>query len=245
MKTKFSLLFSALGLASLSAIGAYAATPIPELVTVSPEHLFAPMGFDNNDITQLTIAGQMRNTCFKAGPPEVRVDQEAKKIYVHDQAYYYSSGWCLQMIVPYVKTIDLGILAAGSYEIRVKKENGRYVKKGALSVAVSKNSGPDDHLYALIEEAQIDPPQEGSPKTLTLSGLLTGDCMELAEIQVLYREPNVIEVLPIVTIEQEAGCDTAPRRFQREVKLSPAWRGSTLVHIRSLNGQALNKVTQF
>jgi hypothetical protein len=218
---------------------------LPELVTVAPHDVFAPQGFDNNDSAQVTIAGDMLNTCFKAGPATAEVDQVRKTILIRNRAYFYSSCWCLYVLVPYVKTIDLGVLPVGTYKILFEQENGKLQRKGIMPVALSANSGPDDYLYALIDEATVEPKEEGSPRTLKLSGFLTSSCMELSAVKVLYRAPNVIEVLPIVSIENEAGCDARKRPFVKEVSLNPPWTGLTLVHVRSLNGQALNKVTQF
>lgn len=242
-----NLLFPIIGFSVLSTATAFAdpLPNLPELVTIAPEHVFSPRGFDNNDNAQITIAGNLPSTCFKTGPVSTRVDHATKTVYVKNQAYFYPGCWCLQVLVPFTQTVDLGVLPVGQYQVVAEQGNGVFHQKSTLPISYSTNSGPDDYLYALVDDAQIEPAHAARSKVLTISGILASTCMDVSDVRVVYRDGSVIEVLPKVTLRDEAECAPAKIAFKRKVKLSPNWKGETLVHVRSLNGQALNKITEF
>jgi hypothetical protein len=75
-----------------------------------------------------------------------------------------------------------------------------------------------------------------------LRGEFNSDCMHLQEVKVLYRAENIIEVLPIATMDEGQNCHTASIPFQSQVNIQSPWKGRTLIFVRSLNGQAISKV---
>ncbi|MEZ4750957.1 MAG: hypothetical protein R3B54_10145 [Bdellovibrionota bacterium] len=81
----------------------------PVLQAVASVKAFVPVGFDDNDQSQIVIAGRFPNTCYQVGPYEVKVDDADKSITVTQYAYVYS-GVCLRMLVPYTQTVELGCL---------------------------------------------------------------------------------------------------------------------------------------
>jgi hypothetical protein len=232
--------------AAIGAPGARAELPdqLPELVTRAPDYVFTPQGFDNNDNAQITISGELPNTCWKTGMATATVDSASKTIVVHNRSWVYSSSWCLDVTVPYTETINVGILPAGTYRVLVKQSNDTRILKSVMIVGLSATSSPDDYLYAQVEDLRIEAEPEGSSKKLSLSGTLASSCMELSEIRVVNRPPNVIEVLPIVSIVDGTNCDGRRPSFMKEISLTPPWKGTTLIHVRSLNGKSLNKVTE-
>lgn len=247
-QTKNQIRWSLLAVFMMGAVAAHADTvsPLtPELVLMPPERVFSPPGFDNNDRAEVTITGNLPSTCYKVGPAVAEVDSVNKRIIIRNHAYYYSGCWCLMVNVPYVETVDLGVLSAANYSILVQTTpEGSFSRLGSMGIAVSANSGPDDDLYALVQEARIENGDDGKAKSLSLSGSLTSDCMVLKELKTLYRTPNVIEVLPIVELKQGL-CKPHLYPFSAKVDLASTWSGETLVHIRSLNGRSLNKIAKF
>lgn len=218
----------------------------PTLVPQKPTHLFTPSGFDNNDASvQVVIAGEFANTCYKVGPVEAEVDESNHRIVVHNRAYLYESCWCAQVMVPYEQVVDLGQVAAGRYEVLIDDENGKPEKMGALNISVSTNQGPDDYLYVPVEQINVTTHENAAP-VLEIKGTFTSDCMTFDQVKVAYREGNVIEVLPIAKyIESDQQCRKVLTPFTREVTLDGAPKGKTLIHVRSLNGRAINKVMDF
>lgn len=240
--------FLILSLSTLSLVAAaHAETPPPNGISIikdMPEAAFAPPGFDSNDHSQVVLAGTFMNTCFKAGTATADVDAATKTIRVVQKAYYAEDAWCLQMLVPYTTTVDIGILPPGNYAVKLVGEQKQEKVMETLPIAQAKeNIGPDDSLYGIADEVSY------SKGLLTLKGRLPGSCARLKEVRVLTRKANIVEVLPIIeTVSSSSGslsCSDEFVSFEREVPVNlPAWKGRALVHVRSLNGQALNKVIE-
>lgn len=219
--------------------------PAPELVKIPADDLFAPPGFDDNDNVQVVVHGQLINTCYKVAPPTVNVDRAHHLITVSAQAYVYPGCWCLQVLVPFTQTIDLGILPAGHYQVVEYNKAGTLIHQASLPVSVAITSNPDDALYAPVKNAKVDLGAPGSAKTLVLGGTFSSDCMELQEVKVLHRLPNIIEVLPIAAYKTGSECKPSPQPFEARVTLPETVPGDTLIYVRSLNGQALSIVEPF
>lgn len=210
----------------------------PEVVVLKPDHVFAPPGFDDNDSTQIILAGDLPSTCFKVGNVLKKIDKAKKVITLTSTGLFYDGCWCLQTLVPFLQVVDVGVLKSGQYKVLVESPEGGRFRATALPVAVSKSSQPDDFLYMPVTEASVE--MTGSHGSLTLSGELSSDCMWYRETKVLYRSPNLIEVLPIADSRGECKPKTTP--FKVTVELDSPWRGPTLIHIRSLNGHSVNRL---
>lgn len=222
---------------------AFSAPPEVQIVRETPEVVFAPPGFDSNDHVQVILNGTFINTCHKLGPARAEVVPGSKSVRVTQESYVTDSPFCLQVLVPYTSVVDVGLLPAGNYSVEVAGES-QNTDFGTLSIAPALDSslmGPDNKLYALVEEVLYD------GQVMTVKGKLPAACAKLKEIQVLTRKKNIVEVLPLVEtirpIESE-DCATVLIPFEKKVALNLPWTGSTLFHVRSLNGQSLNKVVQ-
>jgi len=219
--------------------------PAPELVKNPSDEIFAPPGFDDNDNVQVVLQSQLINTCYKVAQPEVNVDRANHLITVASQAYVYESSWCLQVLIPVTQTVDLGILPAGHYRVVEYNTVGRLVHDVSLPVEVSITAAADDFLYAPVKNAKINLGAAGSPKTLVLSGTFSSDCLEMQEVKLLHRIPNVIEVLPVAAYKTGTTCKPNPKPFEVSVTLPAVEPGETLVYVRSLNGQSISEVVPF
>lgn len=226
--------------------------PRPDLVVMVPDNVFVPYGFDNNDNSQVIIEGEFPNTCYRVGPTEVAVDEEKKRITITNQAYFYNGCFCEFVLVPWTKTVDLGIRSAGDYQIFVRTRTPKDALRGTLNVAVAKQTadsyGPDDHLYAPVSDAYMESNQNGAPFHLILRGRFMDSCLKLKEVKVIHdtaRAPNVVVVLPIAErIEGDCLPDTKP--FETKVAVDhPDLKGKVLLHVRTLNGNSLNQVIDF
>lgn len=237
-----------LALSALSLVATAHADPAKyngvSIIKDMPEAAFAPPGFDSNDHSQVVLAGTFMNTCFKAGPASADVDPLTRTIRVTQKAYYMDSSWCLQMLVPYTTTVDIGILPPGNYTVKLIGEQKQEKTMEMLPISTGNESvGPDDQLYAIADEVSY------SKGMMTLKGRLPGACTRLKDIQVLVRKANIVEVLPVIeTVSSRNGalaCSEDFVSFEKQVAVNlPAWKGRALFHVRSLNGQALNKVVE-
>jgi hypothetical protein len=245
MFLKRSLVFSSLLMLAFTA-SARAAKPMemftPALVKVAPDHVYAPMGFDDNDNAQIVLDGELSDTCYKLGPTEFVVNPSNHTIVLKQQSYYYPGAWCDPVHIPYVQTVNLGILPAGKYQILVEQPNGSFLSHAELPVALSTSLNPDDFLYAPVSNTFLKPTlTESLSHELVLSGIFSTSCMHFKDVKLHVRSNQVIEVMPIVEMTKGA-CAQMTLPFEKTVSLENVPHGRYLLHIRVLNGQSINRV---
>lgn len=222
--------------ATLAFSGPLRADTEPIITNWNVDQAFVPVGFDDNDKVQITVEGTFPSTCYKVGPYDVRTDEESRTMFLYQRAYKYG-GTCLRMIVPFAQTMDIGMVKPGDYSL-VDGYTGKSL--GKLPVLVASNPGPDDFLYAPITDAWVTINETTRETTLNLTGTFTNRCTKLKEVKVNYNG-NVIIVLPIA--EHVSRCEDAKSRFQYKMRLQDGLQGTYLLHVRSMNGQAINKLT--
>jgi len=211
---------------------AHALEPIaPLTVEVAPQDIFLPQGFDGNDNAQIVVAGEFPNTCYQSG--KLIAEVKGNRISLRQEARLHTGCWCAPFSVPFTQTVDLGVLPIGNYSVQ-----SAGLTAGVLTVSRARSSAPDDFFYAPVEEAVLD--ASGARPKLSLRGVFPSDCMRMREIKVIEKN-NVVVVLPITDLREGAICAPRPVPFEETVVLERRAR-KTLVHIRALNGQAINKL---
>lgn len=197
---------------------------------------YIPEGFDSNDSVQIVGEGLFRDSCYKPGSVRVDVDHEMRRVTLSPTAYQYE-GVCLQMLIPYDQALDIGFLKAGNYEV-VQKTLGTETFLGDVQVRVATNAAPDDYLYAPVHQAYFENKSVGRA-TVKLAGEFTNSCMKLADV-IVSVQPKVIVLQPISQIEERVGCREGKFTYEREVQITNLKPGRYLLHVRSLNGKAIN-----
>ena len=86
-----------------------------ELVPV--ENVYTPRGFDSNDNAEIVITGYLPNLCYQNPTHKIIIDKQ--KIFIEMRATRINEVACPEVIVPYLKVIDLGVLDRGNYKIEV------------------------------------------------------------------------------------------------------------------------------
>lgn len=209
----------------------------PKQISWGLQKVFVPVGFDDNDRVQVTVQGTFDSTCLKVGSYKVELAEKERELRVDQRAYLYQ-GICLQIKVPFSQTLDLGILPSGDWKV-VDANNGKYL--GALKVAASQNPGPDDFLYAPVSDAYVQEDASGK-KALCLNGTYSDRCTKLKEVKLNYTS-DVIIVQPVAEhLGEERDCAGAATRFSHCEALPSGLIGEFLLHVRSMNGQAINKI---
>jgi hypothetical protein len=209
---------------------------------ILPDKVFIPAGFDDNDRAQIITSGNLMNTCHKIGPVSARIDHDQKKVFVTQKMYVYPGEVCVEMLIPYTHTVDLGVLPSGNYEIVSLDPAGAEHKAGSLPIATNVSSSADDFLYAPIEQAFVDTTTTDHSLSVILSGHFPNNCMKLKEVKVLTRTANIIELLPITEMVGGGQCENKLLSFQTKVEVKGAYSGTTLVHIRTMNGKSMNQL---
>ncbi len=218
-----------------------------ESVVLDPDYVFVPPGFDDNDQAEVVIYGYLPNTCYRVGPARAEFDASRGRVVIRNEAYYSDSSWCLQMTLPYTQSLPIGVLTSGQYPVTLNSQTGSPKDVGTLAIAKSSrpSAGPDDAIYGLVEDVRVDASRTGSSqRRMTLRGLLSSSCLALKEVKVLTRVPGIVEVLPIAEFKAGVQCRQELVPFETTVDLQTSSTGPTLFHVRSLNGQALNRVIE-
>jgi hypothetical protein len=217
--------------------GAHADTPDTESTEILKA--WVPIGFDNNDKTQVVVDGLLPNTCFKLGPYTTRVDAATKTIRLQQNLYHFS-GMCLQMIIPFTQTLDIGLLEAGDYKL-VDEASGKAL--GVLPVTQAKSPNIDDFLYANMREVHVGKNVTTGQNVLTGSFDLPTRCATFRGASVHYY-PEVIVVQPLLNRIGTAACGADMKRLEFQVNLKPGLKGTYLLHVRSMSGQAINRLVE-
>ena len=214
----------------------------PRLLEVGVSDVFVPQGFDDNDPNvQVVIEGYFPNTCYKLGP--IKVEKREDQIKITPQAYFYH-GPCLQVMVHYVQEINLGMLKEGKYKLDIPSDCPQTTH--VLPIAHVENQGPDqgpdDYIYAPIENARV---LSKETPTVRLQGVFSNSCMSLDHVKVRPESDRVVALLPIAKYENSGACLDVLKPFHKDVRIESPLKGRTLLHIRSLNGHAVNVIEDF
>lgn len=240
-------LFSILFLGAIS-FGADVENTQPEEILIPLERAYTPVGFDTNDNIQVTVSGHLPDTCHTVGKTVVEVvsTPAASKVVLHQTAYRYNGGLtCIRVPVPFAKTVDIGIVkTAANYTITSSsgKLDGNYLTIGNLEVKAATSPRQDEKLYAPISETFIT--TDTGSNVLSMRGEFPLDTMRLkgAPTVEIYRKEKVI----VVIVETEnTGVKQATTRFAATADLGNSLQGDYLVHIRKMDGQAINFMYRF
>lgn len=229
---------------SLFSFRASSADVFHKEVDVHADSLFIPMGFDDNDEVVVVVDGYLPDPCHQLIRPYVKVDELSRRITISPRAREFL-GVCHDVIVPYTQEVHIGQLPRGQFTVNTKDG----LLRERLLVGRSVNPGPDDYLYAPVDNARVIFPSSPTGErrwVAVLEGRYTNSCLVIAETQVSLTG-KTIQVLPIMKLqtEEESGtvCRQQEQPFKLEIELPTLTEeGRYLLHVRSLNGQSVNRV---
>lgn len=203
-----------------------------DIVNVDARYVFAPEGFDDNDESIVMLDGYLPSGCYKLTRPMVEIDERTKQVNIKPMARYFNVP-CIEALIPYQYEIKLGILSEGLYTINV---NSAAVE--SLDVAEATSAGPDDYLYAPIDQASVEKTDAGLMEA-TIEGRFTNSCMVWDEVKV-QDNGKTVNILPIMKVDG-TNCVAGEFPFKKTVQLPDSVsNGRHLLHVRSLNGNAVN-----
>lgn len=227
--------FSAFVLLSL-AVSAGAADK-PKLVRVPLTAAFIPQGFDSNDKAQVVLEGYFPSACYRLGPIKTSVNESTGTVQVEQWAYFHNV-MCAQMIVPYQQEVSVGILNQGNYKVQDIKSKAML---GTLPIHLAHEAEPDEFVYASVRDAYILKEGPG-PRIARVEGFLSNTCTRIKELRVIEESSTVLTVLPITEKVPGVPCNRVLVPFKEDVALPHLMGGRHLLHVRSLNGQSVNKL---
>lgn len=220
-----------------AATAAFADDPVPQpLVAVHASDVFIPDGFDDNDETQVVLDGYLPDTCYRVSQVQTALNPTTGRIRVTQYARRFA-GICLPTLVPFTSEARLGILPTGGYRV-----SSAGVADAPLRVSEATSAGPDDFLYAPIDAADVRLDADRGVYVATIRGRLTSNCMVWDRLQLL-DQGKVKVLLPILqNVGAQTSCDGTAAAYEREIDLPSMTAGRYLLHVRSLNGKAVNSV---
>jgi hypothetical protein len=230
---KIMMRFTLFALAALMAFPAFAQDPVKKPATFNT--IYVPRGFDSNDNVQIVGEGMFKNTCYRPAETSVVIDHDKKTITVGPVAYEYS-GMCLQVVLPFDRVLDLGMLKAGTYTV-IQATDGTNL--GTVSVAQSRTESADDYIYAPIDQSFLH--QHGQQAEVLLTGSFMSNCMHMDEVKVSVQEKAIV-VQPIAKMDDRNGCLRGKFPFSKSVKVEGLTKGRYLLHVRSMNAKAVNSL---
>jgi hypothetical protein len=209
----------------------------PGIIPTKAHTGYIPVGFDTNDNTQLVVEGTFSSTCYKPGPVDALVDHVKKEIRIQPRAFKYK-GVCLPMLVNWSSEVDLGLLKTGDYKVIGDDRSGTTLPLGNMAVNAATTSEADDFPYAPVAQAYFD--QAEGKSFVTISGDFPSSCYQMREV-VTTVQKNVIVVQPI-TEKISEDCDARVVPYSQRVEVPNVSKGRYLIHVRSLNGKAMNNL---
>ena len=214
------------------------------LVSAPVEKVFVPQGFDDNDKVEVIVHGHFTSSCYKMGPVTAAINHETNKILVRAESYFYPNAVCIQMMIPFIKSVELpGQLSAGVYSIEVAQSPD--LKPTVLSVGRSTSPDPDDYLYAGVNSVDLTRGLPGQSE-IVLRGehpyLLQG-CVKFTSVRTYMSPTNVLVVQPITEIVSGDQCPAgaSDHHFEERVDVPALATGEYVIHVRALDGNSLNQ----
>ena len=206
------------------------------LMVVATKAVFVPIGFDDNDDIMVVLDGTLPDTCYRLAYNTVDYDATTKSYVVRQIARHFNSV-CIPAEVPFSVEAHLGVLPAGDFGIEAFG-----APKESLPVTESTSAGPDDFLYAPVENARVEVDPATGNYVGTIDGRMTSSCQSLDQVKVIDSGKS-IEILPIMKMTEGADCVAGERPFSSRFDLPSAMSvGRHLLHVRSLNGKAVNQM---
>lgn len=197
--------------------------------------IYVPIGFDDNDNIEITIEGELPNVCWEL--QKAKIYKNGNFIEIKQYAIK-KRDICTDTIVSFEKTITIGKLDEGTYQISgAESINKIFQDKNVktLEVVKAETKDIDNFIYAPVQKIVI---QKG---VLAIKGEFYDSCTEL-ERMVIDIQEDVIVFLPI-TKKLNFFCLQYINPFNFKINLEDLGiEGKYLLHIRSMKGKSLNKI---
>ncbi len=236
-----TLKISALALLFGSATG-MSQTYTPDLPAVidtdiKVQRLYVPQGFDSNDNTEVVVSGYLPSLCYQA--PRASFVREGNTFTVKVTASLLTKSLlCAQVIVPFHLSVSLGVLPAGSYEIR--SANGQ--QREGLVVTQSLVPEVDQHIYAQVHYIESSPDNNH----VVIHAYSPSYCLEYDRTDfIMNQDKTVLAILPIMKRNSDH-CPMKMTPFKIELDLTAEQaRDNLLLHVRSMEGRSANAIFHF
>lgn len=201
------------------------------------DRIYSPRGYDSLDSAEIVISGYLPNRCYKEPRVEVERYDNIIEIKAIIEKPKQSNTFCPEAIVPFVKTVDLGVLDVGIYNIKYKsnKQTNQYVQ---FIVREPRLGSDKNELYANVHRIEKKPGKD----SVVLHGYNPSDCYALKEVNIVDNGRKTVSILPRV-IKVRDFCPLKMVPFQIEVDIKEdRLPEKVLLHVRSMQGESVNMI---
>lgn len=218
----------------ISGVG-YAAPPA--LTHVPVDHIFAPTGFHDHENTQVVVTGFLPNLCHKS--PKADVIVEGREVRIDLQAFHYhaTNEFCAPVLVPFVETVDVGLLDRGEYNVKVNS-NTQYERRSMVQVDEYASSAISDYVFANVHSVS----KSGHGREVLLQGYNPSDCFELKEVKYDHNKNDTYSVYPVLKqVSDFCPKKMVPFTYEFEVP-QDLDRHQVLLHVKGMDGRSVNAI---
>jgi hypothetical protein len=226
------------------------AAPIERVEVLIDAALSPTVGFDDNDNVEVVLHGNLPNACYVLAETTMETDVNKKIIRLRQYAQKKTDGICaeggnlpdfLKMAVPYTTEVSLGQMKVGDYEFSYKKSNTQLGTR-MLSITEAFSPSVDNMPYAITTDVKVkDIVTSKDTVEVKIQGVLNSSCIDLDDHITVTKIDDVFVVLPTIKVRQGM-CIQMLRPFEKTIELGKVEAGHYLVHVRSMNGNAVNKI---
>ncbi len=212
-----------------------------ELVRIDATTVFVPIGFDDNDEAEVVVEGFLPSGCYRQAKPEVTIDHAARTVEITPMARQFGAP-CVQVLVPYFFEVKLGQLEPGPYAVEVQGVTTSLTE--SLQVKRAIGTSPDDFDYLPVDDVRVDRNADTGALEAVIYGRITNRCMSWSRA-IVEDNGKTVNILPIMAFDTTPGanCRTVEMRFKQTIALpETVSTGRHLLHVRSLNGDAMNRL---
>jgi hypothetical protein len=211
------------------------AAPVSYETNVPVDHVYSPTGFDSNDNTEVVVTGFLPNLCYKAPKSTVSIKDGKVSVEVKATKIQPGLGFCVQVVVPFMEIIKVGVLDKGKYLVSVN-ENSNWAKKSNINIVEASSSSIDEAIYADVDEVV----REEGTRRVQLKGYNPSDCFVLKEIIVKDNGADTYSILPKMK-QVNTFCPKKMVPFTYEVDVPQNLEADTvLLHVRVMDGRSIN-----
>ncbi|MEO5970681.1 MAG: hypothetical protein ABIQ95_12195 [Bdellovibrionia bacterium] len=210
-------------------------------------------GYEEKNTVEAVLYGTLPSSCYTLGSYRTEQNDSNHTITVRQFATRQITGVCadetrmpehLKMSVPFTSEVHVGNLPAGDYKFIFNKMDGKQGLR-MMNVAPNQTLTVDSLPYALISGVSAPDVVNGKDDLLVkISGVLNSSCTKLDDKVQVTSQDDVSVLLPTVSIKPGVVCAQALIPFEKQVNLGKTESGVHLIHARSMNGRAVNKVIQ-
>ncbi len=220
---------------SLGAVNA--ATPVRKEIPV--QKVYTPEGFNSNENSQIVVTGTLPNLCHKSPLVKKQITDKEIKIELTSLSYDVTNTYCPEAILPFEKTIDLGELEEGNYNVVINEGTQVQQEEKLIVESADPVNGNENLIYANITDIQIS---EDDPTAIRLKAYNPSTCFEIDEIKINSDQNGTYTVSPILK-QRDEFCAYKMVPFDIDIKL-PIQEGdeNILLHVKTMDGDSINRI---